>query len=54
MSDGIISIRFNEDLSKACKLLVENNVSGLAVLDGNTQLAGIISKTDVTKALASL
>ena len=54
MSEGIISVKFNEDLAYACKLLVENKVSGLAVLDGNKTLNGIISKTDVTKALASI
>ena len=53
MSEGIISIRFDEDLTKACELLLENNVSGLAVLDGNQNLAGVISKTDVTRALAA-
>ena len=53
MSKGIISIRFDEDLAKACDLLLENNVSGLAVLDGNQGLAGVISKTDITRALAS-
>ena len=53
MSDGIISIKFNEDLAQACKLMIENRVSGLAVLDGNQAIAGIISKTDVTRALSS-
>jgi len=51
MSKGIISIKFNEDLKNACKLILENNISGLAVLDGNNSLAGIISKTDITKAM---
>ncbi len=53
MTDGIISIRFDEDLAKACDLMLENKVSGLAVLDGNGQIAGIITKTDITRALAS-
>lgn len=53
MSDGIISIRFDKDLAEACKLMLENNVSGLAVLDGNERIAGIITKTDVTRALAN-
>jgi CBS domain-containing protein len=53
MTKGIISIKFNEDLAKACDLLLENNVSGLAVLDGNQSLTGVISKTDITRALAS-
>jgi CBS domain-containing protein len=52
MSKGIISIKFNEDLKNACRLILENNISGLAVLDGNNSLAGIISKTDITKAIA--
>lgn len=51
MSKGIISIKFNDDLKNACKLILENNVSGLAVLDGNNSLAGIISKTDIIRAL---
>ena len=53
MSDGIISIKFNEDLAQACKLMLDNKVSGLAVLDGNDGIAGIISKTDITRALTS-
>ena len=53
MSNGIISIRFNEDLIQASKVILENNVSGLAVLDGNDGIAGIITKTDVIRALAS-
>ena len=52
MTKGLISIKFNYKLSEACKLILENNVSGLAVLDGNNTLAGIISKTDIIKAIA--
>lgn len=52
MSKGIISIKFNEDLKNACRLILENNISGLAVLDGNNSLVGIISKTDIVKAIA--
>lgn len=53
MTKGIITIRFDEDLAKACELFLENNVSGLAVLDGNQTLTGVISKTDITRALAA-
>ena len=53
MTKGIFSIKFNEDLSNACQLILENNVSGLVVLDGNGSIAGIISKTDITKAVAN-
>jgi len=51
MSKGIISIRFDQDLKIACKLILENNISGLAVLDGNDSIVGIISKTDILKAI---
>ena len=51
MTKGIFSIKFNENLSNACQLILENNVSGLVVLDGNGSIAGIISKTDITRAI---
>ena len=51
MTKGIVSIKFNEELSSACKLILENDVSGLVVLDGNGSIAGIISKTDIIKAI---
>ena len=54
MTKGLITVKFNEDLAAACKILLENNVSGLIVLDGNGGISGIFSKTDVAKALISL
>ncbi len=53
MTKGIVSIKFNEKISEACRLILENNVSGLVVLDGNGSIAGIISKTDITKAIVN-
>ncbi len=53
MTKGLITVKFNEDLAETCNVLLGNNVSGLVVLDGNNSIAGIISKSDVTKALAS-
>ena len=52
MTEGLITIKFNQSLSDACKLILQNNVSGLVVLDGNESITGIISKTDITKAVA--
>jgi len=54
MTKELITVKFNEDLAIACKILMENNVSGLVVLDGNDTISGIFSKTDVTRALASV
>lgn len=54
MTKGLITVKFNEDLAAACDMLVDNNVSGLVVLDGNNGISGVFSKTDVTKALVSI
>jgi CBS domain-containing protein len=51
MTEGLITIKFNQSLTDACQLILENNVSGLIVLDGNKSIAGIISKTDIVEAL---
>ena len=51
MTKGLITIKFNQSLSDACRLILENNVSGLVVLDGNESIAGIISKTDIVMAM---
>lgn len=54
MSKELISIKFDEDLATAAKVITENNVNGLFVYDDEGGLDGIISKTDITHALASL
>ncbi len=51
VSKGIISIKFNESLKNACDSLLKNNINGLTVLDGNNSIVGIISKTDIIKAI---
>ena len=54
MSKELLSINFDEDLALASKTIVENKVNGLFVYDDKDGLDGIISKTDITQALASL
>lgn len=53
MTPNIVSIDYNDDLVMACIEMIENNVNGIGVLI-NDQLSGIVSKTDVIKALAEL
>ena len=52
MSNQIITVNYDDDLAKAAKLLLEKNINGAAVLSGNKNIIGIISKTDIIKALA--
>ena len=54
MSKELISIKFDQDLATASKIIIENGVNGLYVFDDGDGLDGIISKTDITRALASL
>jgi len=54
MSKELLSVKFDEDLAIASKTIVENKVNGLFVYDDKDGLDGIISKTDITQALASL
>ncbi len=54
MSKELLSIKFDEDLAIASKTIIENKVNGLFAYDDKDGLDGIISKTDITQALASL
>jgi len=54
MNTNIISVDYDDDLAKTGKLLLENNINGVGVLSGHGNIIGIISKTDITKALAFL
>ncbi len=54
MSKELLSVKFDEDLAIASKTIVENKINGLFVYDDKDGLDGIISKTDITQALASL
>lgn len=45
-----ITILAKENAVKAAQLMLDNNVSGLPVVDSNGLLAGIITKTDIVRA----
>lgn len=53
MTPNIVSIDYNDDLVMACTEMIDSNVNGIGVLINN-QLSGIVSKTDVIKALDKL
>ncbi len=54
MSKNIVSVNYDDDLMKTAKLLLDKNINGAAVLSGHGNIIGIISKTDIVKALAFL
>jgi len=54
MSKDIVSVNYDDDLAKTGKLLLEKNINGAGVLSANGNIIGIISKTDIVKALAFL
>ena len=52
MTPNPITIREAEDLADAGYTMLRNRISGLPVLDSNKKLKGIVTKTDIIKALA--
>ncbi len=47
MSTNVISVKKDVPIFEAVKLLVENNISGLPVVEDNMTLVGILSEKDV-------
>jgi len=54
MSKNIVSVNYDDDLAKAGKLLLEENINGAGVLSRHDNMIGIISKSDIVKAVAFL
>lgn len=54
MKDEIITVSYDDDLAETCKILLENEINGVGVLSSNGSLIGILSKTDIVKAIAFL
>lgn len=52
MSAKIVSVNYDADLGQTGKLLLEKGINGAGVLSKNGRLVGIISKTDIVRALA--
>lgn len=52
MTDKIISVRYDDNLIHACNLLLEHKINAVGVLSSNGRLVGILSKSDVTRAVA--
>lgn len=53
MTRDPIVARVNDDLADAGYVMLRNRISGLPVVDGKNRLAGIVTKTDIVRAIAS-
>jgi len=49
MSRNVISVQKDAPILEAVKLLVENNISGLPVVEDDMTLAGILSEKDIVE-----
>ncbi len=54
MTIDVKSIRFDATLDEAVKILAENKISGLPVVDRYNKLIGIITETDIVNQLNKL
>lgn len=52
LSDELLTVNEEEDLVVAANKMIKNKISGIPVVDFNNNLVGIISKTDVVRALS--
>jgi len=54
MKDEILTVNYDDDLTKASQVLIDKKINGLGVLSSNGTLIGILSKSDIIKAIAFL
>ena len=47
-----IGITKDSDLAEAALIMMRNRISGMPVIDSDNSLAGIITKTDLIRAIA--
>jgi CBS domain-containing protein len=52
MTQHPFTLGHESDLADAARLMMKHNISGLPVTDDHTNLVGVISKTDITRAVA--
>ena len=52
MTQHPFTLSHDSDLADAARIMMKHNISGLPVTDDHTNLVGVISKTDVTRAVA--
>jgi predicted transcriptional regulator len=51
MTPDPITISNNSDLANAAKIMSRNNISGITVVGSNENLVGIVTKSDIVRAV---
>jgi len=51
MHSPVVTITPGELLAEAAKQMIDNRIGGLPVLDANGQIVGILTETDLLRAL---
>ena len=51
MHSPVVTVTPGEPLAEAARQMVDNRIGGLPVLDGSGQLVGILTETDLLRAL---
>jgi predicted transcriptional regulator len=54
MKDEIVTVNYDDDLAKVSQILIDKKINGVGVLSSHGSLIGILSKTDIMKAIAFL
>lgn len=53
MRSYLITVSSSDDLADAAKIMTRNRISGLPVVDKNSNLKGIVTKTDIVRAFSN-
>ncbi len=54
MKTNVLAVAADADIYRAIRIMVENNVTGLPVIDGNRMLVGIVTEKDVLRLLYAI
>lgn len=54
LEENLVTIKQEEDLAEAARIMINQKISGIPVLDPNQKLVGVVSKTDVVKAFSDI
>jgi CBS domain-containing protein len=52
MTGSLLLVTDNSDLADTARIMIRHGISGLPVIDKEGKLAGIITKSDITRALS--